>query len=456
MPLSEKKSFDRQSADVSLLQAFNALDLDHDGRVSSQDLLRAYSGQSSVDDKSAIEAFLIAQAGSNTISFGQFCQLLDAYGLQVLPRGPSLSSTALESNLAGLLRDLAISEAQELEDAKQSNITFLSYQYWTEEFDWTVIKHLIAGGVAGGVSRTVVSPFERMKILFQIQGPNKSGYNGVWGTLSKIWREEGVVGYLRGNGTNVIRIVPYSAVQFAAYEHFKNILLAPGAKDLDTPRRLTAGALAGITSVICTYPLDIVRTRLSVQSANLGQSSSDLLSKAKAKVSESPLLSNARGLRTSSLPACALPGIWGTLKIMYLKEGGVRALYQGLGPTLMGVAPYVALNFQSYEVLRAHFTPPGESSPSGVHKLACGAMAGTIAQTFTYPLDVLRRRMQVNGLSDMLGYKYRNTLHAATEIVNREGVRGLYKGMIPNYLKVAPAIGVSFYTYELCKTFLDV
>lgn len=122
-----------------------------------------------------------SQTGTNTISFGQFCQLLDAYGLQVLPRGPSLTSTPLESNLAGLLRDLAISEglfftvnmltleAQELEEAKEKNkIAFLSYRYWAEEFDWTVLKHLLAGGVAGGVSRTVVSPFERMKILFQV------------------------------------------------------------------------------------------------------------------------------------------------------------------------------------------------------------------------------------------------------------------------------------------------
>jgi solute carrier family 25 phosphate transporter 23/24/25/41 len=114
----------------------------------------------------------------------------------------------------------------------------------------------------------------------------------------------------------------------------------------------------------------------------------------------------------------------------------------------------VALNFQAYEVLRAYFTRPGESSPTSVNKLICGALAGSIAQTITYPLDVLRRRMQVTGMKEV-GYKYRNTWHAIHQVITKEGARGLYKGMLPNYLKVAPAIGVSFWSYELCKELFD-
>src|SRR5271169_6947205 len=81
----------------------------------------------------------------------------------------------------------------------------------------------IAGGVAGAVSRTIVSPLERMKILFQIQGPGAASYTGVWSTLAKMWREEGWRGFMRGNGTNCIRIVPYSACQFAAYTTYKRV-----------------------------------------------------------------------------------------------------------------------------------------------------------------------------------------------------------------------------------------
>ncbi|KAJ1645201.1 hypothetical protein IWQ61_010340 [Dispira simplex] len=299
-----------------------------------------------------------------------------------------------------------------------------------------ILKHLLAGGIAGAVSRTVVSPLERMKIIFQVQGPGAASYQGVWPTLVKIWREEGAIGYMRGNGTNVIRIVPYSAVQFAAYEQLKRMLMEKGKTELDTPRRLLAGAGAGVASVAATYPLDIVRTRLSVQSAQLATQSLSLGPDGR------PIIPK-------------LPGIVPTIRTIVKSEGGWLALYAGLFPTLLGVAPYVALNFQCYEVLRKFFTLPGESSPTAVRKLICGALAGSIAQTITYPLDVLRRRMQVTGMSSM-NYNYRNTWHAVTEMIQNEGVRGLYKGLIPNYLKVAPAIGVSFLTYEWCKEILDV
>ena len=82
----------------------------------------------------------------------------------------------------------------------------------------------IAGGVAGAISRTIVSPLERMKILFQIQGPGQASYAGVWSTLGKMWKEEGWRGFMRGNGTNCIRIVPYSACQFAAYTTYKRVI----------------------------------------------------------------------------------------------------------------------------------------------------------------------------------------------------------------------------------------
>ncbi|KAJ1736900.1 hypothetical protein H4S06_001418 [Coemansia sp. BCRC 34490] len=309
-----------------------------------------------------------------------------------------------------------------------------SSRYWFGDADVTWLKHLIAGGISGATSRTVVSPLERMKILFQIQSTGAdSNYKGIFGTLAKIWREEGIAGYMRGNGTNVVRIVPYSAVQFATYEQLKRALMEEGKGELDTKRRLTAGAGAGIASVAATYPLDIVRTRISVQTAH-----------ALENIDKLPKGANGRPI----IPA--MPGIVETFVKIYKTEGGIRATYRGFGPTLAGVAPYIALNFQCYEVLRKFFTPPGESSPSGTRKLICGALAGCCAQTITYPFDVLRRRMQVTTMSG-INYKYTNTFDAIKQMVKSEGILGLYRGLVPNYLKVAPAIGVSFWSYELAK-----
>lgn len=74
------------------------------------------------------------------------------------------------------------------------------------------------------MSRTVVSPLERLKILFQVQSAGREAYKmSVGEGLRKMWREEGWRGFMRGNGTNCIRIVPYSAVQFGSYNFYKRV-----------------------------------------------------------------------------------------------------------------------------------------------------------------------------------------------------------------------------------------
>ena len=95
--------------------------------------------------------------------------------------------------------------------------------------DWVsqpVVASFLSGGMAGAVSRTVVSPLERLKILLQVQsGGAGSEYKmSVWKALQKIWREEGMKGMMAGNGTNCIRIVPYSAVQFGSYNIYKPLV----------------------------------------------------------------------------------------------------------------------------------------------------------------------------------------------------------------------------------------
>ncbi|EEH49260.1 uncharacterized protein PADG_05339 [Paracoccidioides brasiliensis Pb18] len=291
-----------------------------------------------------------------------------------------------------------------------------------------VTAAFLAGGVAGAVSRTIVSPLERLKILLQIQSVGRAEYKlSIWKALVKIGKEEGWKGFMRGNGTNCIRIVPYSAVQFGSYSFYKGFFEPTPGGELTPLRRLFCGGLAGITSVTFTYPLDIVRTRLSIQSASF------------------------RELRKG--PEQPLPGIFGTIRLMYRNEGGFLALYRGIIPTIAGVAPYVGLNFMTYESVRKYLTPEGDLNPSPYRKLLAGAISGAVAQTCTYPFDVLRRRFQVNTMSG-LGYQYTSIWDAVRLIMKQEGVRGLYKGIVPNLLKVAPSMASSWLSYELTRDFL--
>ncbi|KAI9572034.1 mitochondrial carrier domain-containing protein [Boletus coccyginus] len=320
--------------------------------------------------------------------------------------------------------------------------------FWSPE----LLCYFVAGGVAGATSRTVVSPLERLKIIQQVQPSGSNGqYKGVWRSLVRMWKEEGFAGFMRGNGINCLRIVPYSAVQFTTYEQLKKLFTNNGSRELDTPTRLISGALAGITSVCSTYPLDLVRSRLSIATASISVQNQPLLA---ASTNSPP--SSASGAPISSPKARyskADLSVFGmTLKVMR-EEGGVRGLYRGLVATAVGVAPYVGINFAAYEALRGIITPPGQSSTP--RKLACGALAGSISQTLTFPFDVLRRKMQIVGMAaGGMGYRYSGALDALRAIIRTEGASGLYRGIWPNLLKVAPSIATSFFTYELVKDLL--
>lgn len=280
-----------------------------------------------------------------------------------------------------------------------------------------------------------MAPLERLKIIYQCQGKSHA-YGGVTSALAKIWREEGIKGMFRGNGINCLRIMPYSATQFASYEQFKKLFTNNGQVPLETPLRLTAGALAGVCSVVATYPLDLVRSRLSIISASIG---------------------NSATMQTSGASAALLAqrelGVVGMTMKVFREEGGLRGLYRGIGPTAAGVAPYVGLNFTFYELFKVYFTPP-DRPPSTWRKLSCGATAGAISQTLTYPLDVLRRKMQVTGMTDKVDFKYNNSFDAIRLIVRSEGVRGLYTGLTVNLLKVSPSMAISFVSYEATKGWL--
>lgn len=107
----------------------------------------------------------------------------------------------------------------------QKPVTLSVLQRTRNNISEPVVAAFIAGGVAGAVSRTIVSPLERLKILLQIQSVGREEYKlSIWKALAKMRKEEGWRGFMRGNGTNCIRIIPYSAVQFGSYNFYKKVM----------------------------------------------------------------------------------------------------------------------------------------------------------------------------------------------------------------------------------------
>lgn len=289
----------------------------------------------------------------------------------------------------------------------------------------------ISGGVAGAVSRTVVSPFERAKILLQLQGPgSQHAYNGMFRTIFKMYADEGWKGLFRGNLLNCVRIFPYSAIQYSVFEKCKELLRRrdPGRTETYGSERLIAGSIGGIVSVALTYPLDLVRARITIQTASLKKLN-------KGKLADAP-------------------GVWHTLKQVYLHEGGIRGLYRGLYATSLGVAPYVAINFSLYEKMRDYMDQHKEvhdfSNP--LWKLSAGALSSFVGGVLIYPLDVLRKRYQVASMAGgELGFQYKSVPHALVTIFTTEGFFGAYKGLTANLYKIVPSMAVSWFCYDTLK-----
>jgi len=250
-------------------------------------------------------------------------------------------------------------------------------------------------------------------------------YSGVGQAFVKIWKEEGFVGYFKGNLTNVIRIIPINAIQFLSYEKYKNFIsnleTKPGEpRRLSTVGRLTAGALAGMTSTLCTYPLDLIRCRLSAQH----------------EVRKYTGIINAG--------------------VVIFKEEGFIGLYRGLFPSLLGIAPYVGINFTSYEILKRETLRWQNKDELGViSKLVLGGLAGTISQTITYPLETIRRRMQMQSMGTKTATDT-GLIKTTVNIYKKYGWTGYFKGLVPNLLKVIPVVAVNFIVYEYMKKLLGL
>ncbi|CAN4076738.1 unnamed protein product [Withania somnifera] len=275
------------------------------------------------------------------------------------------------------------------------------------------LRRLISGAVAGAVSRTAVAPLETIRTHLMV---GSSGHSSTE-VFNNIMKTEGWTGLFRGNFVNVIRVAPSKAVELFAYDTVnKNLSSKPGEQPkIPIPASLVAGACAGVSSTLLTYPLELVKTRLTIQ----------------------------RGAYNGLLDAF----------VKILKEGGPGELYRGLTPSLIGVIPYAATNYFAYDTLRKGYREIFKEEKIGnIETLLIGSAAGAISSTATFPLEVARKHMQVGAVSGRLVYK--NVIHALASIFEQEGIQGLYKGIGPSCVKLVPAAGISFMCYEACKRIL--
>ncbi|KAE8355258.1 mitochondrial carrier domain-containing protein [Aspergillus coremiiformis] len=338
-----------------------------------------------------------------------------------------------------------------------------------------VLRSGLAGGLAGCAAKTVVAPLDRVKILFQASNPQFAKYTGSWfglvSAIRDINRHEGARGLFKGHSATLLRIFPYAAIKFLAYEQIRAVIIP--SRDKETPfRRLISGSLAGITSVFFTYPLELIRVRLAFETKRSSRSSfTDIFRQIYRERVSPPSVPSA------SKPSASTTAI-GTAEVSsavnkVVPSSGLANFYRGFAPTLIGMLPYAGMSFLTHDTvgdwlrspeLSQYTTIPGSESQSkkGSHRvqltaaaeLFSGALAGLVSQTSSYPLEVLRRRMQVGGV---VGDGHRlGIAETARTIWLERGFRGFWVGLTIGYVKVIPMVATSFFVYERMKWTLGI
>lgn len=339
-----------------------------------------------------------------------------------------------------------------------------------------VVRSGVAGGLAACAAKTVVAPLDRVKILFQANNPKFEKYIGSWSGAAKAIRDihasSGVGGLFRGHSATLLRIFPYGGIKFLAYEQVRAVVIP--TKEHETPyRRFAAGSLAGICSVFSTYPLEVIRVRLAWETKSSKRVTvREICKKIYLERPPEPIATNTAAMSKSV--GATVDATQAAIRTV-TPGSGLGNFFRGFTPTLWGMVPYAGASFLTHDAAGdfmrlpalAEYTilpisersqkqlAPGKPPPLRAWaELTTGAVAGFVSQTVSYPLEVIRRRMQVGGV---VGDGHRLTMiEVARSIQADKGIKGFFVGLGIGYVKVIPMVATSFYVYERMKTYFGI
>lgn len=285
---------------------------------------------------------------------------------------------------------------------------------------------VVAGAISGLVSRFCIAPLDVVKIRLQLQPHSLSDplscdgikgptYKGVFPTLRAIAKQEGIRALWKGNIPAELMYVTYGGMQFVAYRGFSQMQQALPFKMHDSAVSFISGAAAGAIATTVTYPLDLLRTRFAAQGTE--------------KI---------------------YTGLYAACRSISRHEGNL-GYFRGLSAAVGTIVPYMGLFFSSYELF--HQVLGGRQMPLGSGDAVAGVMASVVAKTATFPLDLVRKRLQVQGpmrtkyVHTNIPY-YAGVWRGLYSIWLKEGVRGWYRGLTVSLIKVGP-LSVSHSIYEI-------
>ncbi|KAJ4454834.1 mitochondrial carrier [Paratrimastix pyriformis] len=250
-------------------------------------------------------------------------------------------------------------------------------------------QRLTCSTAAALVTKTLFNPLDNLKVAIQTSDVGERG--NILGYSKKIYKQYGLGGFWRGNTALLMRAVPFQGVRLTAFP-----LISPYFGDTHYGRFL-AGALSGILAVTATYPLDVARTYVQT-------------------------------------------GIASTTGEAFARMYAQGTMYQGIGLTLMGQIPYDGIQFMTYSALKPLLARRrGDKKPTPWDALLAGTVAGLVAQTATYPIDLVKRRCLVTG---------QPVWATARRVYAQAGLVGFFRGNTTNIMKAVPQTAIQFALLE--------
>ncbi|MCJ1321640.1 hypothetical protein MMC15_006985 [Xylographa vitiligo] len=312
--------------------------------------------------------------------------------------------------------------------------------------------YFVAGGIAGVVSRTATAPLDRLKVYLIAQtGVKDEAVRAVQSgdalkatkvasrpliqATKALWRMGGIQSMFAGNGLNVIKVMPESAIKFGSYEGSKRALAKleghNDPKELKPWTQFFAAGMGGMISQFCIYPLDTLKFRVQNETVKGGLHGNALI------------ISTARKM---------------------LATHGFRSFYRGLPMGLVGMFPYSAIDLTTFEYLKRFITTRNatrrhvhedDAAPGNVMTAGIGAFSGALGASVVYPINLLRTRLQSQGTA-IHPPTYTGVWDVTVKTVKGEGWKGLFKGITPNLLKVVPAVSITYVIYDNSKKVLGL
>ncbi|XP_055641837.1 probable mitochondrial glutathione transporter SLC25A40 [Toxorhynchites rutilus septentrionalis] len=252
-------------------------------------------------------------------------------------------------------------------------------------------------------------------------------FNGTVDAFVKISRSEGIKSLWSGLSPTLVLALPTTVIYFVAYEQFrirlKEIYLRRNGTGTDLPMWLPmlAGGSARVLAVTIVNPLELIRTKMQSESLSYTE------------------------------VGRAFKGM--------LKTQGILGLWKGFFPTILRDVPFSGIYWTTYETIKKR---SNVTQPTFGFSFVSGAISGGVAAFVTVPFDVVKTHQQIE-FGERFLYaengdkktppKSAGTFETMRKIYVRSGIKGLFAGLTPRLIKVAPACAIMIASFEYGKNF---